>query len=58
MTKIVQKFKERKKVNVWGLGVGEWESGLVIIRSNATSTSYFTTFLQNVDVANLLLVFI
>ena len=41
-----------------GLEVGEWESGLVIIRSNATSTSYFTTFLQNVDVANLLLIFI
>ena len=51
-------IRKKKNVNVWGLGVGEWESGLVIIRSNATSTSYFTTFLQNVDVANLLLVFI
>ena len=28
------------------------------IMSNATTTNYFTTFLQNVDVTNLLLVFI
>ena len=24
-------LEKRKKVNVWGLGVGEWESGLVLI---------------------------
>ena len=28
------------------------------VKSNAIDTNYFTTFLQNVDVTNLLLVFI
>ena len=28
------------------------------LESNTTVTNYFTTFLQNVDVANILLVFI
>ena len=31
---------------------------IYIYMSNATCTNYFTTFLQNTDVANLLLVFI
>ena len=31
---------------------------IYIYMSNATGTNYFTTFLQNTDVANLLLVFI
>ena len=31
---------------------------LVLGMSNATVTNYFTTVLQNIDVANLLLVFI
>ena len=31
---------------------------IYIYMSNATGTNYFTTFLQNVDVVNLLLVFI
>ena len=30
----------------------------ICIKSNATDTNYFTTFLQNIDVANFLLVFI
>ena len=30
----------------------------IFIKSNATNTNYFTTFLQNIDVANFLLVFI
>ena len=24
-------IRKKKNVNVWGLGVGEWESGLVLI---------------------------
>ena len=38
-------------------GSDTWHKFKQINMSNATSTNYFTTFLQNVDVINFLLVF-
>ena len=44
--------------HMWHYIMKEMGYGIISIPSNAIITNYFTTFLQNVDVANLLLVFI
>ena len=44
--------------HMWHYIMKETGYGIVSILSNTTVTNYFTIFLQNVDVTNLLLVFI
>ena len=57
-TGTIHQYKQFLKNNNMIRQIGHHYNTGITQMSNATSTNYFTTFLQNVDMTKLLLVFI